>query len=280
MPKMLKVMDKEALLKIKERSGEVVIYAVNWDADKISNFKPYPLPKPKKKASDGPSSAPTNNSNSTTKVLELFKPSSKLTPIYDAISVSTRGTYTGAEVSQHLISFFTADPDASLIHPTNGRLITINPILAHTLLDPSVSVDAQIMSKGTIPRDQLLERFRKAHNPYYQIVKGSEPPSKPSPGSPPKILIVLEKRQGNKTMTKIQGLETFGVRPPVFAEELKKLAASSTTMQKLVGSKPADNLVEVLAQGNQEAVVEKLLDKHGISKKYISVDNKLSKGKK
>ena len=214
MSKMLKVMDKDQILRIKQRSGEVVIYAVNWDADKIVKFKPYPLHKPTKNV-EAPSSS-SNNINAPVKIVELFKPTSKLGPIYDAISVSVKNTYTGQEISSHLVAYFTADPDASLICITNARLITINPTIAHALLDPSIPIDAQILSKGLIPRDHLLERFKKLHSPYYQILRSSEPPNKPSPGSPPKISIVIEKRQGQKLMTKIQGLEVFGVRPAIF----------------------------------------------------------------
>jgi translation initiation factor 2D len=49
-------------------------------------------------------------------------------------------------------------------------------------------------------------------------------------GKPPKINIVLEKRQGRKTVTRCWGLEAFFINPNELAEELRNTCASSTSV--------------------------------------------------
>ena len=93
----------------------------------------------------------------------------------------------------------------------------------------------------------------------------------------PKITLRLKTQQGKKIVTKVKGLEVFGVSLAAFVEALKGLVVSSIMIQAVVRSKLSEGLVEVLVQGNQEEVVEKLLMKQEIAKKFLVVNNKLKK---
>ncbi|KAF3941737.1 Ligatin [Dactylella cylindrospora] len=287
--KMLKAMDKENLLKIKDRGGDVVVYAVNWDCDKIRDFQPYPIIKPKpkkKKAEEGAASSSANGaSGGTAKVVELYKPSAKLGVIYDITDTSMKEFYTASQVKETLYKYFTSpapsDPSETLVSSTNARNITLNPIIANLLLDQSIPTDLRLLQARQATRDFLADRFIRLHNPYWSIVTPSGEETKPKAGTPPKITITIESRQGKKTVTKIKGMEVFGVDVGGFLEELKSVAASSVTTGKVEGGgKAAEGMVEVLVQGDKVSVVEGLLTKSGIRKVDITVDNKLKKGKK
>ncbi|KAF3310049.1 hypothetical protein TWF173_010161 [Orbilia oligospora] len=286
--KMLKQMDKEDLLKIKERGGDVFVYAVNWDSPRLANFTPYPIvtPKPKKKPVDesaaGPSSSSSSGSSTAIKVVELYKPPAKLNILYEAAGVSSKAFYTSSQVRDTLYKYFTSptpsDPLETLVSSTNARMVTLNPLLSNLLLDDTK--DARLLHSGSATRDLLAERFLRLHQQYYTIISPSGEGSKPKSGQPPKITITLESRQGKKVVTRIKGLEVFGVDVGKFMDELKSVAASSVTKGPIEGGgKAAEGLVEVMVQGDKSAEVDKLLVKAGIRKADVVVDNKLKKKK-
>ncbi|KAK6360820.1 hypothetical protein TWF730_006942 [Orbilia blumenaviensis] len=286
--KMLKQMDKEDLLKIKERGGDVFVYAVNWDSNRLANFTPYPVitPKPKKKPVDesaaGPSSSGGSSSSTAIKVVELYKAPAKLNPIYEVTGVSSKAFYTSSQVRDTLYKYFVsptpADQSETLVSSTNARMITLNPLLSNLLLDDAK--DARLLSSGTATRDLLAERFLRLHQQYYTIVSPTGEESKPKSGQPPKITITLESRQGKKVVTRIKGLEIFGVDVGKFMDDLKSVAASSVTKGPIEGGgKAAEGMVEVMVQGDKSTEVDKLLVKAGIRKGDVAVDNKLKKKK-
>jgi translation initiation factor 2D len=87
----------------------------------------------------------------------------------------------------------------------------------------------------------------------------------------------MEKRQGKKTVTRIFGLEPFGIDPKGLAEELQKICAGGATVGQAVGLKPG--LLEVMVQGSQSKVVERTLEKRGVPARFVAVLDKTS-GKK
>ncbi|KAF3924140.1 Ligatin [Arthrobotrys entomopaga] len=290
---MLKQMDKEDLLKIKERGGDVLVYAVNWDCNKITNFQPYPIstpkPKKKKKTEEGSSSSSNGGggagtASGTIKVVELYKPPAKVSIIYEATDTSTKSFYTAAQVRETLYKYFTRpfpnDPSETLVSSSNPRMITINPIIAKLLLNETKSPDAQLLRNGSATRDLLAERFVKEHQQYYTVISPSGEESKPKAGQPPKVVITLESRQGKKVVTRVRGMEVFGVDVGKFMDDLKSVAASSVTKGPIEGGgKAAEGMVEVMVQGDKSGEVEKILVKAGIRKAYLTVDNKLKKKK-
>lgn len=83
------------------------------------------------------------------------------------------------------------------------------------------------------------------------------------------ILLTPKIRAGRKTITLIQGLETFSISPLEFAEELKKLCAGSTTVTPLTGAAARLGMSEVMVQGNQIKVVTNVLLERGVPRKWI-----------
>jgi len=89
-------------------------------------------------------------------------------------------------------------------------------------------------------------------------------------GPPPTIEVNIEQRQGRKMMTRVHGLEAFGISPATFAKEGQKLFASSCTTQTVTIKQKTRE--EVLIQGNVAAdVANKLQQLYAIPTQYVKV---------
>jgi len=100
---------------------------------------------------------------------------------------------------------------------------------------------------------------------------------KPKAGPAPTIRILLETRSGNKTVSKVSGMEAFYVNTQPLADELQRACASSTSINQLVGGKVG--ALEIMIQGSQKDIITKALEKRGVSRSWIETLDK-TKAKK
>jgi translation initiation factor 2D len=282
--KFVRYLDKQQIVKCKDRDGhEVVILDIDFTDRQIAAFVPYRLPK-----KDAPTGASTNGKPAASlssesslgqrlKLVSVLRPKEKLAPILHASKADPRGLYTPQELKQLLTTYIEAE---NLVDPKNKRLIRINPQLADALLGTSAA-DNAALSSGTIPRDALAERMLAATSPFHAILRNSDSlgDAKPKAGAPPKITITLETRSGNKTVTKVHGLEPYYLAPQPLADELRKTCAGSTSVDKMQGSSPKAPVMEVMVQGPQKDAILKALEKRGVSKAWVEIVDK-TKGKK
>lgn len=283
-------MDKEKLLRSKDRNGgETIVMDIDFEDRSITDFIPYKLPKkdiPSADTSGGIASkapAASNPSNDdsigqTLKQLILFRPKDKLAPIFTASSSSNKNLYLATEIRPIITSYIESE---NLVFPTNKRLVTLNPILANAVFDTPSSTDREVLAKGTVPRDALIDRIFSSCASFHAILRNADTPAdaKPKAGAPPKITILLETRSGNKTVTKVSGVEAFYINPHRLGEELQKACASSTSVAQLVGSSPKNPVMEILVQGPQREVVCKALERRGVHRGWVEVVDK-TKGKR
>lgn len=282
--KFIKHLDKQQIVKCKDRDGnEAVILDIDFKDRNVEAFVPYRLPKkdaPSRASANGKPSAPLAGEASVgqkLKLVSLLRPKEKCAPILHASKADPRGLYTPTELKQLLIAYIEAE---SLIDPKNKRLIKINPQLADALLGTSAA-DNAALSSGAIPRDALAERMVAASSPFHAILRNDADIAdmKPKAGAPPKIQITLETRSGNKTVSKVHGLEPYHIAPQPLADELRKACAGSTSVDKLQGSSPKNPVMEVMIQGPQKDAIIKALEKRGVHKNWVEVVDK-TKGKK
>lgn len=293
--KFIKHLDKQKLVKSKERNGqETVIVDVDFNDRRIEEFVPYKLPsknaienagKPvaasKKPAvvSDGDPSV-----GQTLTVLNLYRPTSKLTPtLFPALSNSDPNNYYKySDVSSQLDRYLTSQ-EPPIISQENRRIINLNPFLANTIFTSSSPDDKATLARGAVTRDALLKRIVEDHTllaPYHVILlKPNQTLAdvKPKPGPAPKVTVIVERRTGSKTVTRVSGLEVFGITPSLLAEELQKKCASSTSVAQASGA--PKGVMEVLVQGDQRNAVETALSKRGVRSQWIDVVDKTKKKK-
>lgn len=189
-----------------------------------------------------------------------------------------KSTYTASEIKPIVTSYIEAE---SLVVPNNKRLVKLNPVLANAVFDSSSGKDHEVLVKGEVTREALVERVLQTCSPLWAILRGDQTTDevKPKAGTAPQIQILLETRSGNKTVTKTSGLEAYFINPQVLADELQKSCASSTSVSQLAGSSPKSPSMEVMVQGPQSPAVIKALERRGVNKQWVDVVDK-TKGKK
>jgi translation initiation factor 2D len=292
--KFIKYLDKQVLVKAKDRSGqETVILDVDFDDRRVLNFVPYRLPNKnalegagKSTATGKKPAAPTDGDpavGQTLNVQSLYRPTSKLTPtIFPSLgSTNPSNYYKYSDVSTH-IDQYTQSQNPPIIDPQNKRIITLNPFLANTIFTSSSPEDRNTLARGKTTRDMLLKRLVEDPTlmaPHYAILKPGQTLSdvKPKPGAAPKVNVILERRTGSKTVTKVSNLEIFGIIPNLLAEELQKKCASSTSVSQATGA--AKGVMEVLVQGDQRKALETALTRRGLKSQWIEVVDKIKKKK-
>ena len=285
--KFIKSLDKSKLLRSKEKDGhETVVLDIDFEDRTFVDFKPYRLPKKETMAGSSLGRGEASTSQIDTgddavgqklEVKSFFKPTSKLQPV---LARAEKQLFSAPEVRELITAYIESE---NLISETNKRLIKLNPLLGNAVFDGSGNLDKEVLAKGSVPRDALVDRILHAMSPSYAIVRNSADLSsvKAKSGTPPKVHITLETRSGNKTVTKVSGLEAYYINPKPLADELRKVCAGSTSVDPLPGGakKNEKEVMEVMIQGPQKEAVVKALERRGVSARWVEVQDK-TKGKK
>ncbi|KIW29410.1 uncharacterized protein PV07_05226 [Cladophialophora immunda] len=292
--KFIKYLEKQVLVKSKDRNGgETVILDVDFDDHRVVNFQPYRLPKPKAQTPAGSvdtaqplaSGADTSLGQKLT-LQTVYRASSKLVP--DLIPSKTT-YYTSSQISSFLKKYIDNEPALSE-NTSSPRFVKLDPFISNNILNSNpTATDTRVLAAGEIARDALLKRILEDSHlciPHWLLLRNSQtydadspdPALKPKPGPPPQLNIVVEKRSGTKVVTKISGLEVFGINPHVLGPELQKKCAGSASVGQLVGGKPG--VMEILVQGDQRDVVEKEMARRGVDRRWVAVEDKTKKKKK
>lgn len=285
--KFIKALDKLRLLRSKDRDGgETVVLDIDFDAPTFTNFVPYNLPKKDDPTDlEGGGSGKTNLSatddsiGQELSILNLLKPKEKLSPIFEASNASVRALYLATELRSIVAAYIESE---NLVSTTNKRFVNLNPFLANAIFDGRSSLDNEVITKGSVPRDVLIERITEGSSPFFAILRNDDTreTAKAKAGQSPKIQLTYETRSGNKTVTKISGLEVFHINPQILADELQRACASSTSVGQLMGSSPKNPIMEIIVQGPQKDMALKALEKRGMKPKWIELVNKVKGGKK
>ncbi|KAM0818185.1 putative SUI1 domain-containing protein [Seiridium cardinale] len=286
--KFIKHLDKDKLLKSKDRSGgETVILDIDFNDAKVTGFRPYPLPKPKTNNTQaaqsqgqpsGPSSSNDPSVGQKITIQSVYRASSKLVP---TLLPSKTEFYSAQQVSSALKSYIEQHPD---LGGQGASSIKLDPFIANNILGSNPSVeDNRAIAAGRIARGTLQRRILEDTHlcqPYHMIVRtpsAAEP--KPKAGPAPQIHVTVEKRTGTKVVTKVWNLEPFFIDPQLLTPELQKKCAGSASAGQLTGGKPG--LLEVVVQGDQRKVlISDVLAKRGIDAKWVDVVDKTKSKKK
>ena len=287
--KFIKALDKALLLKSKDRNGrETVILDIDFEDLAIQSFVPYRLPKKMDPSNAESSNAASTSSSSadpaigqSLKRIVLLKPRDDLSPVFyhGPSTAGARKVFFPRQEIRAMVERYLAHE--SLVSEKNKRIVTLDLLLSSIFDDSQDSLDREVVAKGTVSRDALIDRIQKTCSPFWALLRNEESLEdvKPKAGHPPEIRIQLETRSGNKTATKITGLEAFYLNPQLLADELQKACASSVSVSVATGSSPKSPTMEIMVQGPQTEIVQKALVKRGVDKKWIAVVDK-TKGKK
>lgn len=267
--KWLQAKSSAGLISVKEDKykKESMLFSVNRGHPDYLSFKPEK--RQAEKASQAVDHAASDNirPEKMLEVTEVYKPSVHVNPIFASVSAETGRLYTFSEACDVVFNYIEKE---NLVKPTDTSIVVLDPTLCDALFKGAIK-------KGTtypteIHKKDLGSTFVNRMQAHHVVSRGSQ--SVVRKGALKTIQIVTERRQGNKKMTKLSGLETFLMDPEALASELQKKFACSTTVAELPGKKGQ----EVLIQGGVIADVAKhLVEQFGIPKRYIEVLDKTAR---
>ncbi|CAL9766312.1 unnamed protein product [Musa acuminata subsp. burmannicoides] len=201
-------------------------------------------------------------------VVEVYKPSTHVKSIFTAVGADTGSYYSASDATD--IAFRYVEKE-NLVKPTDKAMVTLDAALCDALYKGTIK-------KGsTYPTDvhkkDLGSTFLSRMQIHHRVSKGNEAAVRKGAVRP--IQIMTERRQGNKKVTRVSGLETFLMDADSLASELQKKFACSTSVAEIPGKKGQH---EVLVQGGViDDLAKHLVDHYGIPKRHIEVLDKTKK---
>ncbi|KAL8225869.1 hypothetical protein R6Q57_018426 [Mikania cordata] len=200
-------------------------------------------------------------------VIEIYKPSVHVNPIFTSLGADTRLLYTQSEASEVVFAYIEKE---NLVKPTNKPIVVLDAMLCDALFKGAIKKGSTYPS--AIHKKDLAPTFISRMQPHHQVTRGKETIVKKGGLKP--MQIMTERRQGNKKVTKVSGMEPFLIDAEPLASELQKKFACSTSVTELPGKKGH----EVLVQGGViDDLARYLVEQYGIPKKYIEVLDKTAR---
>ncbi|XP_010534839.1 PREDICTED: eukaryotic translation initiation factor 2D isoform X2 [Tarenaya hassleriana] len=266
--KWLQAKASAGLISVKEdkHKKEVVLFSVNRGHPDYISFKPEKR-KVEKSDSSGDHTIAEAWSEKVLEVVEIYKPSTQVNPIFESVGANTGKLYTASEASDVVFRYIEKE---DLVKATDKSMVVLDAILCDALFKGAIK-------KGTaypteIHKKEVGSTFIGRMQPHNVVTRGGE--SMVRKGAVKPIQILSERRQGNKKVTKVSGVETFMMDAESLASELQKKFACSTSVGELPGKKGR----EVLIQGGViDDVGRHLMEQYGVPKRYIQVLDKTRK---
>ncbi|RDX97928.1 Eukaryotic translation initiation factor 2D, partial [Mucuna pruriens] len=266
--KWLQAKSTSGLISVKEdkHKKEVMLFSVNRNHADYSSFKPE---KRRVEKSEQPSVQSANEvrSSKTLEVAEMYKPSVHVNSIFSSVGADTGKLFNASEASDIVFKYVEKE---NLVKPTNKSTVVLDVLLCDALFKGAIK-------KGTtypteIHKKDLGSTFVSRMQPHHVVTRGNE--SVVRKGALKTIQLLTERRQGNKKVTKLSGMETFLIDAEALASELQKKFACSTSVAELPGKKGQ----EVLVQGGViDDLARHLIEQYGVPKRYIEVLDKTKK---
>ncbi|KAJ2549354.1 hypothetical protein EV175_004481 [Coemansia sp. RSA 1933] len=285
--KFLKAADKRGLIKLKDIRGETYVKSLSWGHPEMTQYTPYSVSLARTgtkgnigQGKDGYAGAAgeqagqsrqgSSSANSTVGIVELLKPSRALVPLFEDVGAQTETGFFTRKQARSVLEDYIKGRD--LVDAKSSQFVKLD----HRLCDGLLTKE-EYSKLTVIRRDQLHARLQETMTLYTQVsVPGRETIIKI--GNPPTVDIICEKKMGNKIVTRIIGLEAYGIDPAEIAKELRTVCASSTAVDPVPGKK---NAYSVLVQGHQVPAVTKVLDKRcRLPQQLLTVVDRTGKAKK
>ncbi|CAL9072001.1 unnamed protein product [Musa textilis] len=247
---------------------EVMLLGVNRGHSDYMSFKP------EKRAQE---SAEQRHDNSVgegsqmklqLQVVEVYKPSTHVNSIFTTLGADTGSFYSASDASDIVFRYVEKE---NLVNPTDKAVVVLDVTLCDALYKGSVKKGSAYPTE--IHKKDLGSTFLSRMQVHHRVSKGNEVAVRKGAARP--IQIMTERRQGNKKVTRVSGLETFLLDADSLAMELQKKFACSTSVAELPGKKGQH---EVLVQGGViDDLAKHLVDHYGVPKRCIEVLDKTKK---
>ncbi|KAG7589761.1 PUA-like superfamily [Arabidopsis suecica] len=257
------------MISVKEdkHKKEIVLISVNRSHPDYKSFKPE---KKKAEVSESPGERSTGQAQSEKmlEIIEVYKPSIHNSAIFASVGEDKGNLYTASEATDVVFRYIEKE---NLVKPTNKSMVVLDPILCDALFKGAIKKGSAYPSE--IHKKDVGSTFVGRMQPNHVVMRGGGEPVVRK-GAVKPVQIMTERRQGNKKVTKVTGMETFLIDPDSFGSELQKKFACSTSVGELPGKKG----YEVLIQGGViDNLARYMVEHYGVPKRYIEVLDKTRK---
>eukprot|EP00096_Caligus_rogercresseyi_P012997 TRINITY_DN566_c1_g1_i1.p1 TRINITY_DN566_c1_g1~~TRINITY_DN566_c1_g1_i1.p1 ORF type:complete len:560 (+),score=144.79 TRINITY_DN566_c1_g1_i1:49-1728(+) len=238
------------------QKGVESIASIDYANEELRRFKV----EKKTEEDNGPSASSSSSSNGAVVIEELYLVSSAVLQFFRPHP--KKAVFSKSGVLEFLKDYVMREGLSS------GQLVRLDPIIAGIVLTREENHVTEMRW------EDLTDRVLGKMSPGYCVNGGQR-----KLGSLPPIEMKTATRSGNKKVTLVYNLDTYGIDPHEVAHKCQVGVAASTS----VDMKPPNRKLgsEVLIQGNQIAYVTKLLTEgYGVNKKYLTGTEKAVKPKK
>eukprot|EP01119_Soliformovum_irregulare_P024408 TRINITY_DN8748_c0_g1_i1.p1 TRINITY_DN8748_c0_g1~~TRINITY_DN8748_c0_g1_i1.p1 ORF type:complete len:408 (-),score=177.08 TRINITY_DN8748_c0_g1_i1:6-1229(-) len=201
--------------------------------------------------------------SSKIQVYEMLKPVPPLSDLFISQGQDKTKLYAPAEARKVLSEYIEKQ---NLEISKNSPKINLDDTLAKIL--------RKVHQGSEISKQDFFKMILGEMQPWHVIEKGESREVKK--GNPKPIQIQTKRRQGNKHVTLISGLETFGINYEELASELRVKCASSTSVSEEHSGKNPGKVL--LVQGTViKEVSEILISEYKVPKKFIEAETPTKK---
>lgn len=161
-------------------------------------------------------------------VVEIYKPSTHVNPIFTSVGVDPGNFFSATETLDVVFRYV---ENQNLVKPTDKAIVVLDAILCDALFKGTVKKGSSYPTE--IHKKDLGPTFLSRMQVHHRVTRGNE--SAVRKGALKTVQIMTERRQGNKKVTRVSGLESFLLDAEALASELQKKFACSTSVAELPG---------------------------------------------
>ncbi|KAL1212492.1 hypothetical protein V5N11_034847 [Cardamine amara subsp. amara] len=257
------------MISVKEdkHKKETILVSVDRTHPVYTSFRPEKKKAAEISESSGDRSTAQPQTEKMLEIIEVYKPSIHNSPIFASVGEDKGKLYTASEASDVVFRYIEKE---NLVKPTNKSMVVLDPILCDSLFKGAIKKGSAYPSE--IHKKDVGSTFVGRMQPNHVVMRGGEHVVRKGAIKP--VQIMTERRQGNKKVTKVSGMETFLIDPDSFGSELQKKFACSTSVGELPGKKG----YEVLIQGGViDNLARYMVEHYGVPKRYIEVLDKTTR---
>merc|ERR1712228_366158 len=238
--------EKAGVIKIKElQKGVESIMSVDMEHDLIRRFRTI---KYEQIEEERPAETvlPCDKGYEPPTITELRMVNANVLSFFSHFRISKGHGLTAKEVRAHIVDYVKAN---NLQDPTNKAAVKLDPTLASIVLGRGENHVVELSW------DELTQRILNKMSDGYSVQFPGHP-AELHKGKLEPVELTIATRSGNKKITLVYNLETYGIDPAEFAHKCQVGVAASSTVNPATNRKSGS---EVLIQGNQVSFATRLL---------------------
>ena len=162
--------------------------------------------------------------------MEVFKPSHYVAPIFESVGANQGGYYSASEAREVVFAYI---DQQSLTKPSDPRVVVLDAILCDALYKGAVKKGQKYPTEAH--KRDVGPAFVARMQPHHSVTRAGRTVVKKGGLQP--VQMVTERRQGNKKVTRVTGLEGFLIDAEPLAAELQKKFAASTSVNDVPGER-------------------------------------------